>query len=209
MSTTTTTTTTTKSRGPYAKTAQVRQRILEACVAAFAESGYRATTMKEVAERAGISERGLVHHFPSKADLLLAVLEWREEQNVALVDRAPGLNALKTMVDVVSADSQSPGLVELHSILSAEAAAPDHPAHEHYRFRYEMVRLFATQSFAALREAGELDSPLSDEELGASFVALSDGLQLQWLYDRGAFDPSVILQRVLGSVVPRYRGNAS
>ncbi|MFI6691195.1 TetR/AcrR family transcriptional regulator [Streptomyces sp. NPDC050433] len=189
-------------RGPYAKTARVRQRILDAATVVFAGSGYRATTMKEIAERAGISERGLVHHFASRSDLLAAVLEQREEANTRRIPSAPGLDALLGMLDVVASDSREPGVVELHSILSAEAAATEHPAHEHYRHRYELVRRFATMSFAALRRAGELESPLSDEELGAAFVALSDGLQLQWVYDRYAVDSAVILRRFLESFVP-------
>ena len=66
-----------------------------------------------------------------------------------------------------------------------------------------MFRMFAAQSFATLRNAGELSSPLNDEELSAAYVALSDGLQLQWLYNREALKPAVILRRFLGSVIPR------
>ncbi|WP_120493798.1 TetR/AcrR family transcriptional regulator [Microbacterium phyllosphaerae] len=192
----------TKPRGPYAKTAKVRERILDAGVGAFSETGYHATTIKEIAERAGISERGLVHHFPNKAELLGAILERRESQNQGIVVEKAGLAALLEMLEVVSSDRQTPGLVELHTIISAEAASPDHPGHEHYRFRYDMIRLFATQSFAAVRAAGLLESRLSDEELGASFVALSDGLQLQWLYNSDSVDPATLLRRFLQSVIP-------
>lgn len=204
---TTTTTAAPRTRGPYAKTVLVRQRIVDASAEVFAASGYRATTMKEVAERAGISERGLVHHFPSKADLLAAVLEQREEDNRQQVPPTVGLEALLGMLNVVAADSLQPGLVELHSILSAEAASAEHPAHQHYRERYALIRHFATISFAALRNAGELETSLTDEELGASFIALSDGLQLQWLYDRQSIDTTHTLHRFLESVVPRLKAN--
>lgn len=190
-------------RGPYAKTARVRQRILDAATEVFAASGYRATTMKKIAERASISERGLVHHFASKADLLAAVLEHREEENTRRIPLTPGLDALLGMLEVVAADNQEPGLVELHSLLSAEAASAEHPAHKHYRDRYRLVRQFATLSFAALRSAGELESSLNDDELGAAFVALSDGLQLQWLYDRESVDSAFVLRKFLESMVPR------
>lgn len=193
----------TRTRGPYAKTAKVRERILDAGVSAFAETGYHATTIKEIAERADISERGLVHHFPSKAALLSAVLERREGQNQLSIENAtPGLGALLSMLQVVATDGATPGLVELHSIISAEAASTDHPGHEHYRFRYDMLRMFAAQCFAAIRANGNLDSCLTDEELGASYVALSDGLQLQWLYNRDDIAPASILRQFLRSVIP-------
>lgn len=197
------TTTVSRPRGPYAKTAEVRRRIIDACMQVFASAGYRATTMKEVAERAGISQRGLVHHFATKEDLLTAVLERREAENSEQVANVPGLALLFSMVDVVASDADRPGLVELHVTLAAEASASDHPAHEHYRERYDVFRDAATQCFAALREAGELDSPLTDADLGAAYVALSDGLQLQWLYNREAVDSAAVLSRFLRSLLLR------
>jgi AcrR family transcriptional regulator len=190
-------------RGPYAKTVQVKQRILDASIEVFAATGYHATTMKEIAERAGISERGLAHHFPSKSELLVALLERREAANARQVPSVAGLEALLGMLEIVAADSAQPNLVELHSLLSAEAASPEHPAHDHYRYRYDMFRRFAVQSFAALRREGQLESPLSDAELGAAYVALSDGLQLQWLYHRDAIDSAAILRHFLESVIPQ------
>jgi AcrR family transcriptional regulator len=190
-------------RGPYAKTAQVRKRILDASMEVFSETGFHATTMKEIAERAGISERGLVHHFPAKSDLLTAVLERREAENTERVPMSAGLDALLGMLEVVADDSRQPRVVELHALLSAEAPNAEHPAHAHYAFRYEMFRLFAVQCFAALREAGELDTPLSDADLGAAYVALSDGLQLQWLYHPDALEPAAVIRRFLESLIPR------
>ncbi len=187
-------------RGPYAKTARVRQRVMDAGAAVFAESGFYATTMKGIAERAGISERGLAHHFPNKSDVLSAVLHRRETENARRVPAHAGIEALLGMLEVVADDLQHPELVELHTILSAEAAAPDHPGHDHYRERYELFRLYAAESFAAMRATGMITSPLSDAELAASYVALSDGLQLQWLYDRDSVDAASVLRRFLESI---------
>ncbi|HEY6931951.1 MAG TPA: helix-turn-helix domain-containing protein, partial [Marmoricola sp.] len=57
---------------------ETRERILAAAADVFAETGYRATTMLAVAEAAGISQTGLVHHFPDKQLLLAAVLDRRD-----------------------------------------------------------------------------------------------------------------------------------
>ena len=192
-------------RGPYAKTARVREGILAACAEVFAESGYRATTMKEIAERAGISEGGLAHHFAGKAELLAAVLERREKQASEAMTGARGLDGLLAMVDVVREDSLKPGIVELHSTLSAEAISTEHPAHEHYRDRYHSVRRFAELAFETLRREGELESSLTPFELACSYVALSDGLQIQWLYEPEAVNVDRTLRSFLASVIPRLR----
>ncbi|GAA1229969.1 AcrR family transcriptional regulator [Microbacterium phyllosphaerae] len=190
-------------RGPYAKTARVRRRILDACTEVFAETGYRATTMKEIAERAGISEGGLAHHFASKSELLTAVLERREEEAAGQLAGARGLAALLAMVDIVKDDSRKPGIVELHSTLAAEAISSEHPAHEHYKHRYHSVRRYAELAFEALQREGELVSSLAPFELASAYVALSDGLQLQWLYEPDAIDVDQTLRRFLASVVAR------
>lgn len=47
-----------------------RSRILDAAVACLIELGYAQTTTLMVQERAGVSRGSLLHHFPSRADLL-------------------------------------------------------------------------------------------------------------------------------------------
>ena len=53
----------------------VRERILEAAVAAYAEFGFGATT-RRVADLAGVNEVTLFRHFGSKSALMDAALEW-------------------------------------------------------------------------------------------------------------------------------------
>lgn len=196
---------TTSTRGPYAKTAGVRKRILDAAMEVFAEDGYRATTMKEIAERAGISQRGLVHHFSGKADLLAAVLEAREAESALLMPpMGSSIEAFAGMLEVVADNNLRPGLVELYSVLTAEGASTEHPGHDHFRERYSGLRDYFTLSFDALRAQGELDSTLSSAELAAGFVGLIEGLQIQWLYDREGIDLEPILRAFLQSVIPRY-----
>ena len=79
--------TTTGARGPYAKTAAVRQRILEAGMQCFAQVGYFATSLNDIADRAGISRRGLGHHFKSKEELLTEVLDPRPTDQFRLSSR--------------------------------------------------------------------------------------------------------------------------
>jgi TetR/AcrR family transcriptional regulator len=49
-------------------------RILASAEALFAEHGYAATSMHTIAERAGVSKANVFHHFTSKRELYLAVL---------------------------------------------------------------------------------------------------------------------------------------
>ncbi|MDO9557707.1 MAG: helix-turn-helix domain-containing protein [Coriobacteriia bacterium] len=48
--------------------------ILDAAVAIFADKGYDAGSMREIAERVGVTEPALYRHFTSKEDLFLALI---------------------------------------------------------------------------------------------------------------------------------------
>jgi AcrR family transcriptional regulator len=50
-------------------------RILDAAEAVFAERGFEAASLREIARRAGLQQPGLYNHFASKRDLYAAVLD--------------------------------------------------------------------------------------------------------------------------------------
>lgn len=52
-----------------------RDRILRAVLECFVERGYHGTTIREVAQRAGVSVPGLYHHFSSKHELLERLID--------------------------------------------------------------------------------------------------------------------------------------
>jgi AcrR family transcriptional regulator len=62
-----------------AVTTDTRQRILDAATELFVERGYEATSLREIAERVGVTKAALYYHFPGKEDLLRALLEPLEE----------------------------------------------------------------------------------------------------------------------------------
>lgn len=62
------------------RTLVTQQRLLTATIACLDELGYAGTTTNEVADRAGVSRGAMVHHYPSKSDLLIAALEHLVEE---------------------------------------------------------------------------------------------------------------------------------
>ena len=56
------------------RSATTRARILKAAVNCLYRNGYGATTTVSVAASAKVSRGAMLHHFPSKADLMLATL---------------------------------------------------------------------------------------------------------------------------------------
>jgi len=65
------------SRGPHAeRTAAMRERLITAAVACLNDLGYAATTTQMVTDTAKVSRGAMLHHFPTKVDLMIAVAEY-------------------------------------------------------------------------------------------------------------------------------------
>lgn len=54
---------------------KTRERILEVAAALFAERGYAATSVRDIAAELGIANPSLYYHFKSKSDLLIELLK--------------------------------------------------------------------------------------------------------------------------------------
>jgi len=183
----------------YAKGRAKRQEILDQAMALFGESGYRGSSLREISTRCGLSHPGLLHHFPSKQSLLLAVLEHRDEVDGARLSGRTGLDALRGLVELARLNATRPGIVELFTVLSAEATSADHPAHPFFAARYLRTVDAIERAYDQVRSDGLLRPGIEPAAAARQFVALMDGLQLQWLLDRRRLDMAAVLEAHLRS----------
>jgi len=177
------------SRG-YAKGRAKRREIVDQAMALFGEVGYRSASLREIAARCGISHPGLIHHFPTKESLLVAVLKQRDEADGAwtFADGAVGVGQLRRLVELVALNATRRGIVEMFTVLSAEATSADHPAHAYFVERYRASVAVATEGFARARDEGVLRPDVDPGTAARQLIALMDGLQVQWLIDGAATD---------------------
>lgn len=172
-------------RGEYAKSAESRRRILEAAAEVFSVSGFRSGSLRDVASGAGMSQAGLLHHFPSKAHLLKALLEWTDQKADAAISPAlTGTAFLNAYTEQASLSQEEPAMVELHVTLAAEATSVDHPAHKYFMRRYEVLLARTVEAFADAVRTQEAHPWVDPQGAAESLVALIDGLQVQWLLNR-------------------------
>lgn len=104
---------------------RTRSAILSAARRLVVDRGFEAVSLREVAEAAGISHPGLQKHFPSKALLLVAVLE---ECATPLAEPRT-VDALLQHVRDVAAD---PVQTRLEVSLAVAGWDEEHPAHDWY-----------------------------------------------------------------------------
>src|ERR1700681_2899909 len=80
------------------KKQRTRETIARAAHELFAERGYHATTLPEIAEAADVSTRTIFAYFPSKEDILFSDFSLLKEALAqALAERPEGEDALETV----------------------------------------------------------------------------------------------------------------
>jgi AcrR family transcriptional regulator len=160
-------------------------------------------SLRDVADRVGLSQAGLLHHFPSKESLLEAVLGWRDEDaREFLGDPAPeGIDLLRGLVRLAEYNASTPELIELHVILSAEGTLADHPLHDYFVNRHRWVLGTVIRAFERAAAEGQLAPEVDPEGAARSVLALMDGLQVMWLLDRPGVDMAQQLRRYIRSLL--------
>ncbi|MFD4033526.1 TetR/AcrR family transcriptional regulator [Streptomyces sp. NPDC058637] len=180
----------------YAKGRAKRREILGQAMSLFGEAGYRGASLRLIATRCGMSHPGLLHHFPTKESLLLAVLEHRDEVDGEWLSAGgtTGVDRLRRFAELAALNAERRGIVELFTVVSAEATAADHPAHAYFVRRYRNSVADAGLAYLQARDEGALRSGIAPQEAGQQLIALMDGLQVQWLLADCATDMAGVLR---------------
>lgn len=190
----------TKAQGTYAKGIERRRELLRIAAEVFAAEGFEGTTLKLVAERAGIKEATLFHYFSGKQDLLTAVLADRDEQNSA--QHGGSVTSLADFPGIAEHNERHPGLTALFAVASATATRPDHAAHDYFRTRYSWLLGTVERDIAGAQARGEIRTDIAPEEAARLIIGVFDGIQLQWLYDPATSMPAA-LSSVLRLLAPQ------
>lgn len=162
-----------------------RDEILTVAAEAFSERGTRGVSLAQIAQRIGISEPGLLHHFRSKSELLSAVLRHRDEEDRKILSDAfaHAADTPEALLTLCRHHRDHPTSIRLFTITAAESLDDRHSAHGYFRDRYRDVRAEIAGWVAADQEAGRLSKDLTPEALAAEIASVMDGLQIQWLLD--------------------------
>lgn len=113
----------------------------------------------------------------------MSVLEQRDIQDAEFypVRGEDGIEALRNLVRVAKVNESRPGVVELFAVVSAEATAADHPAHDFFVNRYATLVETLAQAYRVAAKNGQVREGIEPVAAAQQAIAVLDGLQVQWL----------------------------
>ena len=120
--------------------------------------------------------------FQSREDLLQQVIaEWNKRSRGEL---PADMDFFQAWISMNESHKRIPGIVQLYTAFAAEAADSNHPSHEFFKNRFESTRKAIADQIRIRQVDGSIDPQRDPVDTATRLIALSDGLQLQWLVDR-------------------------
>jgi AcrR family transcriptional regulator len=169
-----------------------QEQILDAAFDLFADNGVRHTTITAVADRVGLSEAGVLHHFTSKEELLLAVLHRADasfpDAEAFMAAPGGGLGSLRRLYASAEVLAANPALCRLRVVVGNEALATEGPARQYVKERLDNIRRGFELMLREGVRRGEFRSDIDVRRYATQIIAFTEGIQVQWLLDPEGVD---------------------
>ena len=154
-----------------------RTRIQAVALELFIEQGYEATSLREIAERLGVTKAALYYHFKTKEDIVASLVQDRIEALEDLLDwaesRPPGPDLRRQVIRRYSDElHQAHHHDTMRFFERNQTALRDHPKSE--RFREVMLRIMNVLSDPADPLTTQIKSSLAIFALHATWFVLRD-----------------------------------
>lgn len=162
--------------------AATRAELLAAAERVIAEHGYDAGSLAAIAEAAGVSKGALYHHFQSKDELLLALLDdrfaYRIQVNADVRDHPEG-DVPARLVEQIPFD-RNWNLLFLEFVLRS---ARDPAFRREFRKRLDSLREVGAESLERFWEARGIESDVTPADVTVIIAALTNGLAIEAVSD--------------------------
>ncbi|MCE2511078.1 MAG: TetR/AcrR family transcriptional regulator [Acidimicrobiia bacterium] len=167
------------SDGSAGRARDTTERLLEAAVAAFAEHGFEAATVSDIARRAGLTTGAIYARWPGKRHLIVDAVRYIVPQCMRLSPADTEASARETLAqvgaDLVSTDNLMAREVMLEAFVSARRDDSFRVAVSH-SMSEEAAKLGAIVSRG--KAAGSVKPDLSTDAIVSLYQALSLGMHL-------------------------------
>jgi len=187
-----------------------RSAVLEAAERVFAERGFEAAKMQEVAAAAGVALATLYSVFPGKAELYAAIHERRGNElletagTAAIADRDAVALLLEGVSRYVGYFVEHPDFLRMHL---REGAAWAMPGRTMRTKEQRLAWSEGVRRIAQLVARGIADGLIVDDEperVAKMMIAMQQVQLADWIERASATDPDVLIERVRGLLVRAF-----
>ena len=193
---------------PARRSQETRRSILDAAYGVFVRRGYGGASVDEIIAEADISKGAFYHHFTGKAAVFQAILTSQvrrcaEQMTAATNPRASIQDNVESVLraswDIIKSDPAWPTLQMEFWVHSTR----DSEARKILARSFSECRDLVASFVSGLQEAGILRRRLDPEAAARLFIAINDGILLQWQIQPDAVDPDELL-RPMAEMITRY-----
>ena len=115
--------------------------------------------------------------------MLVAVFERRDQTAQDILGGRRDIEFLRGLLEISRRNNDKRDLIRLYTVLAGEATSPDHPAHQHFKERFQMIVRETSGALEDMQRLGMLREGVDPVKAAMSITALVEGLQLLWLND--------------------------
>ncbi len=169
-----------------------RQRLLEVGTELVAKQGFHATGISEVLQQAGVPKGSFYHHFASKEQFGIALIEHAVDEYVAelkpiVSNRKLSPRARLRQMFVAGRDCAAESGPNDECVIykiGLEAARLSEPVHAAVRSAYQQWCALLAQVIREAQAAGEIDRKFDADQLGRMLVMLWEGAGMRMQIER-------------------------
>lgn len=175
---------------------QTKQDLLRAGLAVFSQKGFQAATLNEIAQKAGVTRGAIYHHFGSKEELYLALLESASSGSNKALQQAiqEGGTFLEIVTRIIvytlnllEEDRQFRQVMTLsltHDIIQEFSM--------HRSDAVDQLIMGVSQALQMGIDQGELRQDLDATTAARALIGYQNGLAMLWLANPDAFSVSKV-----------------
>lgn len=163
------------------------EKILASALRLFVSKGYRSATIDDIARACALTKGAVYFYFPTKAAILLALLEEIEDvmvrKMVARVSKAGPLVADKLIAFLHSGagtGSEKPELILLFILMLLEFNGAGDEIEARVKAIYQQICMSVEEVVHRGKLAGEFRTDLETHEIAAVVMAMYNGTFMEW-----------------------------
>ena len=182
-----------------------KSEIVSAAIRLAAEIGPDRVTTQQIADAVGLTQPAIFRHFPTKADIWLAVGQHissaPDGQGEAADDTVGELR--KLIVRQLVFISETPAVTAI--LFSRELHAENEQLRVHFATMMSNRRARFSKLIRAGIESGLLRAEIDAEDAAATLLAAIQGLAMRWSLEKRAFDLVVEGKRILFGLIDLWQ----